>query len=233
MVILLITAFLMRPPEKTAVFAIQENSILVNGETTVKWENKIAIGKSRVRVDKENYSMIYDFRLQLFIFIDHDKKQYQISNSTTRKDHLRRFLIGLAPIVNGLLEHTSSYVTKLNKREIVQGFPCLAYKLNYPEHMGIETILWTFPHPVFSSPEYKRLLYSLLGSDIPGDARYVLGNIMRELWGTPMSIQTTMKMGEDHVKMISAFTYIELRKNTGYRLFEIPKGYFMLNSKSE
>jgi len=233
MILFLITTLLMRPPDKTAVFSIQDNSILVNGETTVTWKNEIAIGKSRVRVNKDDYSIIFDFRLQLYIYIDHEKKQYQISNSSTRKNHLRRPLIGLAPIVNGLLEHTSSYITKLNKRKIVQGFPCQAYQLNYPEHMGIQTVLWTFPHPVLSSPEYRRLLYSLLGSDIPGDAKYVLGNILRELWGTPLAIHTTMEMGEDKVEMVSAFSYIELRENTDYQLFEIPKGYSMVKRTDE
>ncbi|PIE01333.1 MAG: hypothetical protein CSA81_12170 [Acidobacteria bacterium] len=228
MTLLLFSILLLRPPEKDAVFMVQELAITLNGERTVSWTNHIAIGKSRVRVDKGSFSLIFDFRLQLFIYIDHESKTYQISNSSTTKGHLRRFFTGLTPITNGMLEYSGSYLTKLNKRKIVQGFPCQAYKLDYPEHMDVETVWWTFPHPFLSTNDYKRFMIALLGSDVPGDVKHVIGSILRQTWGIPVSIHTTMKLGNDKIEMVAAFKHFELRKNTDYTHFEIPKDYSML-----
>ena len=227
MILFLLGLLLFRPPDKTAVFAIQQISFKVNGEEAGQWNNEIAIGKNRVRIDKDNYSLIYDFRLQLFIYIDHATKRYQISNSTTARPAIRRFFTGLAPIVKGNLERNQDYIVKLNKKKVVAGFPCVAYKLNYPDHLGVETVLWTFPHPVFSTSEYRRLVLALLGSDVPGDAKFVLNHILGDVWGTPLLMVTTLQLGDDVVEISSGFSYLELRKNMGFQIFEIPKGYSM------
>jgi len=226
--LLFLSLFLVRPPDKDAVIAIQEIQFKVNGEEAGKWENRIAVGRNRIRVDKENVSVIFDYRLQLFIHIDHVTKRYQISNSETPRAATRRFLVTLAPIVNGMLDRGSNLVSKLNKKKVIHGFPCMAFRLNYPDHLGIETILWTFPHPVFSTAEYRRLIFSLLGSEVPGDAKYIINSILREIWGTPLLIQTSMTLGEDVVEMTSGFSYLEYRKNSGAQVFEIPKGYSMI-----
>lgn len=227
MMLLLFSVFFFRPPEKTVVFTIQQIEFKVNGEEAGQWENNISIGRNRIRIDKGQTTLLYDFRLELFIYIDHKAKIYRISDSSISRPAIRRFFGGIAAMKKGALEHGSGYLTKLNQKKIVHGFPCSAFKINYPEHFGIETTLWTFPHPVLSTSVYKRIMIALLGSDVPGDAKYVLSQMTRETWGTPISIKTRLTLGEDLVEISSSFIYIEMRKNSGSEQFDIPKGYTM------
>ena len=219
-----------QPVEKEVVFLIQKNEVVDNLGNVAINEQRIWLGRHRIRADvsKGSITLIYDMDVELLIFVDHGDQSFVISKASGDKQSLRMSLVGLSPLVNGVLQRSPPYTKAVSEKKVIQGYHCQKFQLDYPEHYGVKTDLWSAYHPVLLPAIYKRLWFASLGTSPPSDVRFVLNNLLREINGIPMRISTRIEMDDYSNTMTTTIVHVEKQINPDPATFNIPNGYKMV-----
>lgn len=227
MLFLVLTLMSMQHVKTKGFCLVERVEVDLPGGAKESFANKIWVAENRVRSDlvREEMTLIYDLDLHVLFVIDHKAKTYQISRTQDQKRNARMSLRGLAPIVNGTLQRKPPFLKPTGARKIISEWVCEEFRLDYPEEFGVDTRIWASFQPPLPKAMVKKIWYAALGTSPPGDVRYVINEILRELRGVPIQITSTISLEGQFLTTTSTLISIRRMDEADADAMAIPGNY--------
>lgn len=217
--------------DRSLVYLVEEVSYRLPGALEESYERHIWIGRNHVRIDHEQdgLSMIYDLSLHRVIVLDHGDKTFLYTLSGRDKKHARPPLMGLAGLRDGSLYRVGPILEPTGNHRQISGWRCFEFRVLYPDAYGIDTRIWASAmNNRFDKNMFRKLWYAAVGTAPPIDVRQIIGQVIRELNGVPLRIESVVNQDGLDIVMTSTITTIEKREGENPAVFSIPENYEMV-----